>query len=109
MNTAILLGPEHLYSGTRMISAPDTQPLAVEYNKALANVLELLDDQELARLSVNLCGKLGRLPAGTYDGPTSTARLKVETEAIERWNRRKGGNVWLDCILRSALFLSEGP
>ena len=104
MNDDQLLGPERLY-GSPMISAPDG--LALEYNKALAEILYHLSDVELARLSINLNTKIKNRPSNYSPNSTDLAKTKVEAEAVNRWNNRKGGNNYLNCILRGELFLPE--
>ena len=92
----------------RVVTAPQDQPLALEYNRALAEVLRLLSDQELARMAVNLrCQKTTR-PSLSNPSGLDLAVLKVEAEACERWNRRRGGNRWLACVLSDDLFVPDG-
>lgn len=100
-------GPSEIYQHTPMISAPDSQPLAVEYNQALAIVLRTLPDAQLAELSVNLNQILSNRPCSSSPNAVNLAAAKVETEAIERWNRRKCGNSLLHCILTGSLFLPD--
>jgi hypothetical protein len=99
-----LIGPDKLYR-TPVVSAPDSNGLALAYNQALADVLYMLDDEDLAGLCVNLRGKLSRQPQGTNPGSTDLAIQKVEAEAARRWNLRGGGCRWLLTILRGDTFL----
>lgn len=94
-----------IFQHTTMISAPESQPLAVQYNIALAEVLRLLPDKQLAELSVNINTKLANRPSCSSPDALNLAAQKVETEAIERWNRRDSGNVFLECVLSGSLFM----
>ena len=91
---------------TPSITAPDTQPLAVAYNHALVEVLYLLDDAALARLTV--CLRLDHASAepAQYNAGRQQGRWlaisKAEAEAADRWNRR-GENPWLRCVLAGDL------
>ena len=102
--TKPLIGPDRLHQ-TPVISAPENNGLALAYNQALAEVLYMLDDEELAGMCVNLRAKLSRQPAGTIYGATDLAISKVESEAVRRWNLRGGGCRWLLTILRGDTFL----
>lgn len=99
-----LIGPDRIHR-TPVVSAPEDNGLALAYNEALAEVLYMLDDEELAGLSVNLRAKLSRQPTGTIYGAADLAAAKVEAEAARRWNLRGGGCRWLLTILRGDTFL----
>ena len=88
-----------------MVSAPANQPLAVEYNKALAEVLYMLTDQQLAEVSVNRRTKAVNRPTGSNPDATDLALTKIETEAAIRYNRRDGFSDLLHRILSGSLFL----
>lgn len=90
-----------------MVSAPANQPLAVDYNKALAEVLGMLTNRQLAELSIKLRTKASYRPTGSNPDAIDLALTKVEVEAAIRCNRNTDFNPMLYCVLTGSLSLPE--
>jgi len=102
MTSKTLIKPERMRTAG-VVTAPSENGLALAYNQALAAVLDLLPDPELAKVAVRLRYQLRCRPSSSNPDQTDLALLKVEAEACRRWNIQGGGNKWLVCVLSDEL------